>query len=82
MNLPVFRRAGENGFTLLEVLISLAILSGVIVTILTVMNSHIAASERLSERAFAALLARESVEEALLSGAREGRRTEAAGLRG
>lgn len=58
----------EEGFTLLEVLIALAILSGVIVTIITVMNSHIAASTRLSDTAAATLIAREKLEEALLMG--------------
>lgn len=64
------RRQGalEGGFTLLEVLISLAILTGVIVTIITVMNSHIAASTRLSETSDAALIAREKLSEALLLG--------------
>lgn len=58
----------EGGFTLLEVLISLAILSGVIVTVLTVMNSHIAASTRLSDTSTAVLAARERLEGALLEG--------------
>lgn len=64
-------RSGEDGFTLLEVLISLAILSGVIVTVITVMNSHIAASLRLSESSGAALLAREKLEQIRLYGAPE-----------
>lgn len=62
------KRSPQGGFTLLEVLISLAILSGVIVTIITVMNSHLAASTRLSEKSNAALIAREKLDEALLLG--------------
>lgn len=58
----------EGGFTLLEVLISLAILSGVIVTVITVMNSHIAATKRLSGITDGALIAREKLDEALLLG--------------
>jgi len=61
-------RSGEDGFTLLEVLISLAILSGVIVTIITVMNSHIAASMRLSESSQAMVIAREKIEQIHLYG--------------
>lgn len=58
----------QGGFTLLEVLIALAILSGVIVTIITVLNSHLAASTRFSDTATATLIAREKLEEALLTG--------------
>lgn len=61
-------RGREDGFTLLEVLVALAILAGAVVTILTVMNSHLAASLRLSERADAALVAKERLEEALVAG--------------
>lgn len=64
-------RVSEDGFTLLEVLISLAILSGVIVTIITVMNSHIAASMRLSESSQAMVIAREKIEQIHLYGAPE-----------
>lgn len=64
-------RPGEAGFTLLEVLISLAILSGVIVTVITVMNSHIAASMSLSESSQAMVIAREKIEQVHLYGAPE-----------
>lgn len=75
-------RSGEDGFTLLEVLISLAILSGVIVTIITVMNSHIAASMRLSETSGAMLIAREKIEQIHLYGAPEAGKSELSGMDG
>lgn len=75
-------RTGEDGFTLLEVLISLAILSGVIVTIITVMNSHIAASMRLSESSGAMVLAREKLEQIHLYGAAEMGKSELPGVDG
>lgn len=75
-------RPGEDGFTLLEVLISLAILSGVIVTIITVMNSHIAASMRLSESSQAMVIAREKIEQIHLYGAPETGKSESAGIDG
>lgn len=62
------RRPGEEGFTLLEVLIALAILSGVIVTVLTVMNSHLAASAALADSSGAAILASEKLEQIRLYG--------------
>jgi len=64
-------RHWDEGFTLLEVLISLAILSGVIVTVLSVMNSHLAASIKLEDSSGAALLAREKLEQLRLYGAPE-----------
>lgn len=60
---------GDEGFTLLEALIALAILSGVIVTALTVMNTHLAASSRLSQRAAAMNVAAAKIEEVRLYGA-------------
>jgi general secretion pathway protein I len=75
-------RAGEDAFTLLEVLIALAILSGVIVTIITVLNSHIAASTRLSETSGAVVLAREKIEEIHLYGAPEAGKSEEPGTDG
>lgn len=75
-------RPGEDGFTLLEVLISLAILSGVIVTIITVMNSHIAASMRLSESSQAMVIAREKIEQIHLYGAPETGKSDSPGMDG
>jgi general secretion pathway protein I len=75
-------RAGEDGFTLLEVLIALAILSGVIVTVITVLNSHIAASMRLSETSRAMTIAREKIEEIHLYGAPEAGTSDPAGTDG
>jgi len=60
---------GAGGFTLLEVLIALAMLSGVVVTVLTVLNTHLAASMRLSARAEAMTVAAEKIERVRLEGA-------------
>jgi len=59
---------GAGGFTLLEVLIALAILSGVVVTVLTVLNTHLAASMRLSGRVEAMTVAAEKIERVRLDG--------------
>lgn len=75
-------RSGEDGFTLLEVLISLAILSGVIVTIITVMNSHIAASMRLSETSQAMVIALEKIEQIHLYGVPETGKSGSSGMDG
>lgn len=72
---------GEEGFTLLEALISLAILSGVIVTILTVLNTHLAASSRMSESAAAMALAREKIEEIRLYGGKPADKEDESGYR-
>lgn len=58
-----------GGFTLLEVLIALAILSGVVVTVLTVLNTHLAAATRLSARGAAMSVAAEKIEQVRLYGA-------------
>lgn len=85
-NIAMIRRKisalnGEEGFTLLESLISLAILSGVIVTILTVLNTHLAASNRLSESTAAMALAVEKIEEIRLYGDKPVDREEEFGYR-
>ena len=81
MRKPTSAVSKEEGFTLLEALISLAILSGVIVTILTVLNTHLAASNRLSESTAAMALAAEKIEEIRLYGDKPVDTEEASGYR-
>lgn len=60
--------SGEDGFTLLEAVISLAILSGVIVTIIYSINYNLKATERLKTISTATNLAREFFQEMDVSG--------------
>jgi general secretion pathway protein I len=48
----------EGGFTLLEVMISLAILAGVVVTVIGAVNQHLTLAARDREETVAVLLAR------------------------
>ena len=59
---------GEQGFTVLEIMICLAILSGVVVTMLGSLNYHLGLVAYDRELVTAAVLAREKVEEAALLG--------------
>lgn len=58
----------EGGFTLLEVMISLAILAGVIFTALSSLSYHMGVAAGGRDTVTAALLAREKAEEAALLG--------------
>ena len=58
----------EEGFTILEVMICLAILSGVVVTMLGSLNYHLGLVSYNRDLVTAALLAREKGEEAALFG--------------
>jgi len=58
----------EKGFTLLEVAISLAILAGVVITVLTVLNHHLMVVDEDRGIILATLLAREKIEEIRLKG--------------
>ncbi|MBI5644329.1 MAG: type II secretion system minor pseudopilin GspI [Deltaproteobacteria bacterium] len=59
---------GERGFTLLEVMIALAILATVIVTLLTSVNYHLGAAGRGRDMVLASILGREMAEEIKLFG--------------
>ncbi len=63
---PVSSRNG--GFTLLETLIALAIISGVLVTVLVTLDYHIDATGRIRAMTTATLLAREKVEDITING--------------
>jgi general secretion pathway protein I len=52
-----------KGFTLLEVMISLAIMAGVLLTVITTMNSHLNLVSREREETIAVLLARAKLDE-------------------
>lgn len=60
--------SGEEGFTLLEAIVSLAILSGVIVTIIYSINYNLKTTERLKTISTATNLAREFFQEMDVSG--------------
>lgn len=58
---------GQGGFTLLEVLIALAILAGVVVTALSAVNYNLSVIDKDNEVITAALLGRLKAEELALS---------------
>lgn len=58
----------ESGFTLLEVMIGLAILAGVIFTVLTGLNYNLGVASYNKDLVLAATLGREKAEEVSLSG--------------
>lgn len=61
-------RLNEKGFTLLETIIALAILSGVVVTLITVLNQHISAADRVQSITTATLLGMEKIGEINING--------------
>lgn len=61
-----------KGFTLLEVMVSLAIMAGVLVTVLTVFVYHLDIVERDREETTAMLLARARLDEGMVRGERVG----------
>ena len=61
-------KKGDGGFTLLEVMIALAIVSGVVVTVVTSLNFHLLAVERNRDKVVATFLARQKYEETRLFG--------------
>ncbi len=52
-----------RGFTLLEVMVSLAIMAGVVLTVISAVNYHLAIASRDREETIAILLARAKMEE-------------------
>jgi general secretion pathway protein I len=65
---------GTSGFTLLEVMIALAIVSGVVVTVITSLNFHLSAVERNRDKVVATFLARQIYEETRLLGPPKGKK--------
>ncbi|HHL39987.1 MAG TPA: prepilin-type N-terminal cleavage/methylation domain-containing protein [Deltaproteobacteria bacterium] len=63
------RREGEGGFTLLEVMIALAIMAGVVVTLLSSLNFHLDVASSRAGVCLAAIIGRAAVEEAAVTGA-------------
>lgn len=73
---PSQRCGNERGFTLLEVMIALAIMAGVVFTVIGAVNYHLAIVERDRQETVAVLLARQKLaeleEEKNLADKREG----------
>ncbi len=57
-----------KGFTLLEVMVALAIMSGVVLTVISSVNFHLSLVARDREETIALLLARSKLEELQLPG--------------
>lgn len=57
-----------KGFTLLEVMIALAIMAGVVLTVITSFNYHLSVVSRDREETVAALLARSKIDDPALRG--------------
>ena len=68
------RALAEGGFTLLEIMVALAILGGVIVTALVSISYHLSMMDANVERTFASMLARSKLAEARLMGGPRGER--------
>lgn len=63
--------SSDKGFTVLEAMISLAILAGVVVVVLGSVSYNLGILEESASTVTATILAREKVEEATLSGVRK-----------
>lgn len=61
--------ACNKGFTLLEIIVALAILSGVIITAIATLNYHISVTDRIKGVTTATMLARGKIEEIHILGA-------------
>jgi general secretion pathway protein I len=68
-----FRYRNTEGFTLLEVMVAVAILAGVIITVITSLNYHIGVVGRNKDIIIATFLAREKLEEIRIDGITETR---------
>jgi general secretion pathway protein I len=60
-----------RGFTLLEVMVALAIMAGVVLTVISSVNYHLSVATRDREETVALLLARAKIEDLGLSGTKE-----------
>jgi len=60
--------ASEGGFTLLEIMVALAILGGVIVTALVSISYHLSVMDANMDTTFSAMLARSKLAEARVTG--------------
>ncbi len=58
----------EKGFTFIEVMIALAVLAGVVVTVLSTLNHHLGVAGENSDIVTASILGREKAEEISLYG--------------
>jgi len=65
------RNRRESGFTLLEVMVALAMVAGVLLTVITAFNYHLSIAARDRQEVTAVLLAREKLEEIELKPPRE-----------
>src|SRR4030067_2351799 len=77
MDMPlrrVFPLSGQKGFTLLETMIGLAILSGVIVTVLTSLNYNLGVSSYDMDLVSATILGKELAEQSSLDASVSARR--------
>lgn len=61
-------RNNDEGFTLLEVMVGLALLAGVVVTVLTTLNYHLGVAAYSRDLVTASVLGRNKVEEVALYG--------------
>lgn len=61
-------QAGDRGFTLIEVIAALAILSGAVVMLLSSFNYHLGAAARSREEVLSTVLGMEKIEEMRLAG--------------
>lgn len=55
-----------SGFMLLEIIVALALVSGVLIAVITGLNYHLSAAEKIDESFMASVLARQKAEEMLL----------------
>lgn len=65
----------DSGFTLLEVMIALAIMAGVILTVITSFNYHLSMVSRNREETIAVLLARSKLDDPVFTANQAGKGT-------
>lgn len=69
MKRPVKNR---DGFTLIEVMVALAILSGAVITLVASFNYHLGAADRSRQEVLSTVLGMEKIEETRLAGSSSG----------